>query len=255
MATIDKHPPGSFNWLELATTDQNAAKQFYGSLLGWKANDFPMGPDGVYTMFQIDGRDAAACYTMMAEQRAQGVPPNWGLYVAVESADDASARAVVLGGKILRPAIDVYTFGRMATIQDPTGAFFSVWQPNSHIGIGIAGVNGSLCWADLNTPDPQRAKAFYEQLFKWQIAPGKDKPADSYLHIKNGEKHIGGIHQGTPPHWLIYFQVADCDASTEKAKALGGSVHVPPMTIENSLRFSIVADPQGAVFALFTSVH
>jgi len=53
MAHIDKHAPGEFCWLELATTDQNAAKAFYSSVLGWSINDFPMGPNEVYTMFQL----------------------------------------------------------------------------------------------------------------------------------------------------------------------------------------------------------
>ncbi len=256
MPPVDKHTPGSFSWIELATTDQTAAKQFYGPLFGWTANDFPMGPSGFYTMFQLKGRDTAGCYALGPQM--PGVPPHWALYVDVESADDTAARAAELGGKVLKPAFDVFTFGRMAVIQDPTGAVISVWQPKTHIGIGIAGEPGTLCWADLITGDIPRAKEFYEKLFGWEIAPGKDKPADSYLHIKNGGDFIGGIPprpaqpQHAPPHWLVYFLVADCDASTEQAKQLGAKVYVPPMSIDNNLRLSVLDDPQGAGFALFT---
>jgi predicted enzyme related to lactoylglutathione lyase len=257
MPHVEKHPPGSFSWLELATTDQAAAKKFYGELLGWEAVDYPMGPDSFYTMFKIDGKDAAACFSIAG----QSMPPNWALYVSVASADDAAALAARLGGTVLKPPFDVFTFGRMAVIQDPTGAVLSVWETKTHIGTGITGVNGTLCWADLNTPDPQTAKAFYQKLFGWQIIPGKDKPANSYLHLKNGEQYIGGMPPASerssqaPPHWLLYFQVADCDASTEKAKGLGAKIYVPPMSPEPGLRFSVVADPQGAVFALFTPQH
>ncbi len=257
MPHIDKHAPGSFSWLELATTDQSAAKQFYSTLLGWEPVDNPMGPDSVYTMFQIDGKAAAGAFTLAANERH--IPPHWQLYISVESADDAAARAAQFGGKIVEGPFDVQTFGRMAVIQDPTGAIFSVWQAKSHIGAGITGVNGTLCWADLSTPDVQAAKTFYEQLFGWQLVPGKDKPADSYLHIKNGEDFIGGVQsaserdQHAPPHWLLYFVVADCDASTEKAKELGAAIYLQPTSIDPTLRFSIAADPQGAVFALFTS--
>ena len=55
-----------------------------------------------------------------------------------------------------------------------------------------------------------------------------------------------------PPYWMPYFQVADCDASVEKAKQLGASIAVPPMDIPNTGRFSVIADPQGAMFAVFT---
>src|ERR1700722_6295554 len=169
MPHVEKHAPGSFSWVELATNDQAAAKQFYGSLLGWDPVDYPMGPENFYTMFKIDGKDAAACFTLASHESS--VPPHWQLYVSVESADDAAARVLTLGGKIIEGPFDVQTFGRMAVIQDPTGAIFAVWQPKTHIGTRIPGVNGTLCWADLSTPDVETAKAFYEKLFGWQLVP------------------------------------------------------------------------------------
>ena len=65
MAHVEKHAPGSFCWLELATTDQDAAKKFYNSLFGWEVNDFPMGTDGVYTMFNLEGRNVAAAMSIL----------------------------------------------------------------------------------------------------------------------------------------------------------------------------------------------
>ncbi|MFZ0801669.1 MAG: VOC family protein, partial [Terriglobales bacterium] len=98
MRNIDKHQPGSFCWIELATTDQNAAKKFYSSLFGWEVNDMPMGPTDVYTIFRLQGRDAAAACTLRPEQK--GVPPHWMLYIAVDNADAAAARASKAGGKV-----------------------------------------------------------------------------------------------------------------------------------------------------------
>jgi predicted enzyme related to lactoylglutathione lyase len=102
----------------------------------------------------------------------------------------------------------------MATIQDPTGAVFSVWQPKTHIGTGIAGVDVTLCWAHLDTRDRERAKTFYQGLFGWSWTPGQGKDLSDYLHIQNGEDYIGGMppadahNQNTPPHWPLYFQVS-----------------------------------------------
>jgi predicted enzyme related to lactoylglutathione lyase len=259
MRNIDKHPPGAFCWLELSTTDQNAAKGFYSSLLGWASQDFPMGPNDFYTMFQLEGRDTAAAYTMRPEQRSQGVPPHWMIYIAVESADDAASRVPQLGGKLLAPPFDVYDVGRMAVVQDPTGAVFALWQPKSHAGTGISGVPGTLCWADLMTPDPARAKEFYTGLFGWRIIKGENDPS-GYLHIANGEKFIGGIppanfrDPNVPPHWLVYFLVANCDETAAKAKELGAKTHLAPMTIEKVGRMAILADPQGAVFAIIQAL-
>jgi uncharacterized protein len=255
MPQIEKHAPGSFCWIELATSDQPAAKSFYGSLFGWAAADMPMGPNDFYTMFKLEGRDAAAAYTLRPEQRSQGVPPHWRLYILVESADAAAPRAAELGAKVVFPPFDVYDAGRMAVLQDPTGAYFTVWQAKNSTGIGIAGVDGTLCWADLNTPDRTRAADFYSGLFGWQITKEDEDPSHDYWHIKNGEEFIGGLPPAThrdpnaPPHWLPYFKVSDCDATTAKAQQLGAAVYLPPMTIED-WRMSILADPQGAVFAI-----
>jgi len=151
---------------------------------------------------------------------------------------------------------DVFTFGRMAVIQDPTGAVFSIWEARDHSGIGIESQAGALCWADLSTTDPDTAAKFYSELFGWTLSPG----AEGYLHIKYGEAFIGGIPpaihhpQNVPAHWLIYIQVEDCRASTDKATALGARVFVEPMTIKGAGEMSVLGDPQSAVFALFQPV-
>jgi predicted enzyme related to lactoylglutathione lyase len=257
MPRIEKHPPGAFCWIELATTDQNAAKSFYGKLFGWAVNDFPMSPNDFYSMFQLEGRDTAAAYTMRPEQRSQGVPPHWMIYVAVESADTAANRAAQLGGKVLAPPFDVYNAGRMAVLQDPTGATFSVWQAKENKGTGIVGVDGTLCWADLSTPDQQPAGSFYAGLFGWKVVKEDEDSSHNYWHIVNGEEFIGGIppathrNPNTPPHWLAYFAVSDCDAAAAKAKQLGAKLHLPPTTFEDVGRMAVLADPQGAVFAIF----
>ena len=255
MPLVEKHAPGSFSWLELGTSDQKGAKQFYSSLFGWQPQDYPMGPDNVYTMFQLQGKDVAGCYATAAN--SPGAPPNWAVYVAVQDADQTARRAAELGGSALKEPFDVFTFGRMAVLKDPTGAIFCIWQPKTHIGTGITGVEGTLCWADLNTPGREGAKTFYEGLFGWRLSPGEGKPATDYLHIQNGEAYIGGVlpdehrNKQAPPHWLPYFQVNDCDAAAAKAAKLGATVYMPPMAIEGAGRFSVLADPQGAVFAVF----
>jgi predicted enzyme related to lactoylglutathione lyase len=260
MTNIDKHPAGSFCWIELHTSDQASAKSFYDALFGWEANEMPMGPNDYYTIFQLQGRDAAAGCTLRPDEKAQGVPPHWLIYISVDNTDAAVAKAQQLGGTILAPAFDVMDAGRMAVVQDPTGAIFCPWQSNKSTGIGISGVNGTLCWADLSTPDTKRASDFYTGLFGWSIF-ADPKDTSGYLHIKNGEHFIGGVppskyrQPGTPPHWLAYFQVDDVDATASKAKELGSNLYMPPMTVEGVGRMSIVADPQGAVFAIFKSAR
>ena len=159
----------------------------------------------------------------------------------------------------MAPPFDVMDFGRMAVCQDPAGASFAIWQPRTHPGTGIQGVAGTFCWADLMTPDPAGAGEFYRAVFGWLAEPGKD--ASGYLHLKNGETYIGGIapaeHRdpGAPPHWLLYLLAENCDAATAKAAAAGAKVYAAPMSMEGVGRWSVVADPQGAVFVLFESAR
>lgn len=259
MSTTDQHPAGNFVWLELATTDQAAAKNFYSTLFGWQAQDMPMGPDAVYTMFRLNGRDAAGGFQVSEQER--GIPPHWQLYIAVENVDDSATRAAELGAKLIQPPMDIPNVGRMAVLQDPTGAMISLFQPGNHKGMGIVGEPGAYCWADLQTRDRDAGIRFYSALLGWEFLPGKDKDPNGYLHIRNGEQFIGGLPEQrtmpphVPAHWLPYIQTTDCAGLTERAKELGANILVPPMTIEGQLHFSVIADPQGAVFALFQPAH
>lgn len=253
MANIEKLAPGSFCWMELATTDQPAAKEFYSALLGWQSKDSPMGPDVYYTTFSLHGRKAAACYTLQPDELQKGIPPHWKLYISVASAADSTQKAGDLGGNVFCGPFDVATHGLMSTIADPTGAVFNIWESKEHPGIGIRNEAGAFCWADLSTPDVERAAAFYSGLFGWTT----DKREDDYTHILNGGEYVGGIppskyrQPNEPPYWLLYFQVDDCAASTAKAKELGANVCMEPMTIEHVGVMTVLADPQGAVFSLF----
>jgi predicted enzyme related to lactoylglutathione lyase len=262
MAIIEKHPAGTFSWIELSTSDQKAAKTFYTSLFGWSVVDSPMGESaehGTYTMFKIEGLDVAAAYTTMPDEVKMGVPPHWNLYIATDNADKTAAHAKELGATIYAGPMDVMSYGRMAVIADPTGAVFSIWQPKSHIGIRRSNQPGAFCWADLNTPDDAKDKAFYTSLFGWKIAAGEG--GGDYLHIENDGKPIGGVPTGSmrdpkvPPCWLIYLQVEDCAAITAKAKDLGANILMGNMHMEHVGNFTVMADPQGAVFAVYQPVH
>ncbi len=251
MPKVEQHAPGMFCWVELSTSSQESAKNFYSALFGWAATDFPTGPDQSYTIFSLNGSDVAAAYTASAEERAM-VPPHWNLYVAVASADDAAARATELGGKVVAGPFDAGGFGRMAVIQDPTGTVISVWEARSHSGTAIEHESGTFCWADLSSPDPDRAKTFYEALFGWQIAPDEKYPPE-YLVIKSGGKAIGGVTPAafrppeTLPHWMLFFMVADAPAVTARAKEIGGMVL---MTAPGGMQMSVLADHQGAAFSI-----
>jgi predicted enzyme related to lactoylglutathione lyase len=245
MTTVTKHDPGEFCWIELATSDQKAARRFYGELFGWTAEEMPM-PDGVYVMLSKDDRKVGAMY------ETSKMPPHWLPYIAVASADETTARAKELGANVMQGAFDVMDAGRMSVVADPEGAVFATWQANKHIGIQVARESGVLCWCELSTRNADAARQFYGSVFGY-----KTKVSPEYTELHVGEMPVGGIlpmHEhmkDVPPHWLSYICVDDCDASAAKAQSLGAGTLVAPMDIEKVGRFSVLRDPQGAVFAVF----
>lgn len=247
--------PGNFCWFELATSDQEAAKVFYGGLFGWTAIDAPMGPDFYYTTFQLRGRKVGATYTMMPDQIQQGVPPHWGTYVAVTNVDEVIVKAQALGATVLVGPMDVAEHGRMVVLRDPTGAVIGLWQPNQHQGVGLWGEEGAYCWSELMTRDTAAATRFYTALFGWttKVSEGAGFP---YTHWQNDGLDIGGMMAimeawgPMPPNWINYVQVQNCDETAGKATALGGKVCMPPTDIPNTGRFAMLQDPQGAMFSV-----
>ncbi len=253
MGERSSYTPGTFCWTELTTTDQAGAKAFYGDLLGWEADDRPVGDgDYVYSMMQRDGKPVAAIATQPDQQRETGVPPTWNSYISVESADATAERAKELGATVHAPPFDVMDVGRMAVIQDPQGAHFELWEPKAHFGAALVNAPGALVWNELGTTDLDAAGAFYSGLFGWTVAPFEGSP-EPYLSIKNGDVNAGGMRAatpGAPPFWLAYFGVEDLDAALAKVSELGGAVHAGPIDIQVA-KIAVVADPQGAVFALY----
>lgn len=256
MPEVTSHQPGAFCWIELGTSDPVAAKEFYGKLFGWTFVDQPMGPDMVYTTFKLDGKSVAAGYKLDPAQHA-GVPPHWMIYVATADADATVARAVELGGTVTAGAFDVMDYGRMAVLKDPGGAVYSLWQPKTHTGLEVHNQPGAFCWGQLNTHDTAQAEAFYTALFGWGAKTGSGGGM-TYTEWALGGAPIGGMMAmppgaGAPPHWLAYFAVADCKESFEKAVALGAKAWVPPTDLPGTGTFAVLADPQGATFALYKS--
>ena len=255
MQETTDYAPGTFCWVELGTTDGEAAKKFYTGLFGWSFTDNPIGPDMVYTMLKLNGKDVGALYKMPAEMTSQGIPPNWLSYVSIKSADESAEKATSLGATLFKEPFDVFDVGRMAVIQDPTGAVFAIWQAGTHKGAGIYNVPNSFCWNELATRDTKKAGDFYTGLFGWGKNVQQMGPM-TYTSFINGERPAGGMYEPTPemgnvpPHWLVYFAVDNTDATVEKAEKLGGKTIAPPMDIPDTGRFAILQDPQGAVFGI-----
>ncbi|RPJ81944.1 MAG: VOC family protein, partial [Acidobacteria bacterium] len=119
---------------------------------------------------------------------------------------------------------------------------------------------GRFVWYELMTTDPTAAKDFYTKVVGWGTQDWEGS-TPQYSMWTRGETPVGGLMQlpeearkgGAPPHWLAYVAVPDVDATVEQAKGMGAMVYVPPTDIPEVGRFAVLADPQGATFAVFRS--
>ena len=248
MPKVTAHAPGTFCWVELGTSDDTAARAFYTQLFGWTVNEYPMGEMGNYYIFQKDGADCAAMYRYGGE--LTGMPPFWMSYISVADADAAAAKARDLGARVHKEPFDVSENGRMSIVVDPQGAVFALWQPKSNAGLGVRDEANALCWNELQVRDADAAKQFYPALFGWRL-----KESPDYTEFHAGQHAVGGMQQAqapadVPSFWLSYFAVDDCDASFARATSLGAAELAAPFDVPKVGRMAVLADPQGAPFAI-----
>jgi uncharacterized protein len=246
-----EYAPGTPSWVDLGEDDLDGAAAFYGALFGWTCES--AGPEeetGGYRMFFYKGKPVAGIGPKMSPG-----PPFWTTYVTVANADDTIAQVKAAGGAVFVEPMDVLDVGRMAVFADPTGAVLSIWQPGTHQGSGLVNEANTLCWNELSTRDIPAATAFYVAVFGWAPKTSGDA-AHAYTEWQLGGSSVAGMMETppmvpaeVPPNWLVYFAVDDADAAVATTEQLGGSLTFGPVDIPQG-RFAVLADPQGATFAV-----
>jgi predicted enzyme related to lactoylglutathione lyase len=243
-------------WVDLATTDAAASREFYSKVFGWKIEVNPDPQYGGYGMAEVGGKRVAGIGPKMAPE----APTAWSVYIGTDDADALAKKVEAAGGKVLAPPFDVGDQGRMATFADPSGGVISAWQAgamNSPMPVGDANTFG---WAELNARGVDKALPFYQKVFGWTVKTsdlGPDSPPYNEFQL-DGESIAGGTEMSKqapaemPSYWLVYFAVDDVDKSFKAATQAGGREMVAPMDFPGG-RFAIVSDPQGAAFGLLKS--
>jgi uncharacterized protein len=264
MSERDGYEPGVPCWVASVQPDPERAVSFYSELLGWEASDLmPAGADGRYFLCKLRGRDVAA----IVSQHGAPPPPSaiWGTYSWVGSADPTSAKAAYAGGTLIGEPFDSPGGGRMAVLADPSGAVFCVWEPAERRGAQVVNEPGAWAMSALVTPDADRAKTFYGDVFGWENDSFDTGNGEATLFRLPG--FVGGEPEqpvprdlvatmmpqggdGPPPHWSVDFWVHDVPAAAERAAELGGTVVTPPYEVMPGFMQAVLADPQGATFTV-----
>jgi len=244
-------PAGTPCWVDLAVDDVARGATFYSSLFGW---DTQVGPpeSGGYVMCEVQGKPVAGIGPKMGPPEE---PNGWTTYLATDDADATAGKVAEAGGQLLAPPFDVMDVGRMAVATDPGGAVFGIWQARAHTGMRLANEPGSVCWNENMSRSFDGNKDFYHAVFGY----GYDDMSSGDFHyatFKTSGDPLGGIGDlggmappETPAHWMTYFAVDDADDTIEQATKLGGSV-IRPAWDSPYGRMAILADDQGAVFAI-----
>ena len=260
MSTTDES--GRCVWYDLMSSDVEGSTRFYQQLLGWTTEDVPMG-EHTYHMIK-NGEDFIGGIVPMDTE--QGLPTHWIVYMAVADIEAACARVQELGGAVRVPTVEIPP-GRFAVVNDPQGAYFSLWQGNEPAPPEPESpIAGSFCWAECLTSDPDACAAFYTQLFGYEVQSNEmtvGGRTSTYRMFKRGEREIGGCLElpeparlaGAPVHWLNYILVEDVDATADRAAELGASVTCPVTDIPGLGRFCVITDPQGGQVALFSGAQ
>ncbi len=247
-------------WIDLMVPDQQAALDFYGGLFGWLGEIGP--PDtGGYSVCMLKGQPVAG---IMKASNPDGSVPDpmppavWTTYLATDSVDAAEKAVRDAGGRVVMGPVDVMDLGRMAVVSDPQGAVFGLWEAGAFPGAGIVNEHGALIWNELATSDTDAAADFYSRILPLTPGPARIPGAEGYTAFSVGGRGVAGMMgleghpPGTPPHWLAYFHVDDVDAVADAAGQAGAKVLAPPFDSPAG-RMSVIADPQGAVFAAITA--
>lgn len=242
-----RRTPGRVVWRELMTPDVGAAKSFYAELFGWTIEDHDMG-EMVYPRVLIDGVPVAG-FIAMGEDEGDH-PPHWMSYVSVEDVDEAVAAAEKAGGKIGVPPMDIPPVGRFAVLGDGQGAWITAFKGSDADPEPAPQqpVPGSFCWESLFTPEPEKAGAFYAEVFGWSVGEGPSGPG-TLFEAPGGP--VADIEKDEEASWLTVVAVEQLEHACAAARSLGGEVLSAPQETGGFGRYAVIADPGGARIGLF----
>jgi predicted enzyme related to lactoylglutathione lyase len=117
---------GEFVWNELATTNIQKTKDFYGNMFGWTFVDNKNG-EMTYTIIKKNDRDVGGIWVIPSAQQSE-IPPHWLAYILVDNLEKSLEKARQNGGTLVKPVQTVKDMGRFAVIKDPSGAHLALWQ-------------------------------------------------------------------------------------------------------------------------------
>ena len=247
-----EHLPGKLVWVDLLTSNPDAASKFYCGLLGWTATTIDQKGKS-YIVFRNDGELVAGLAPHSAGKENR--PSHWIGYIAVADLQATLAAAMDNGGSVRAPAKNFPDRGHQAIIWDNEKNPIGLLQSASGDPVDDKTVPGEWNWFELYVKDPQAVSAFYHKALGYDVAQETRSGRKSEFVLSSNGSSRGGIAalpEGGDyrPSWLGVILVADIDKTLEKVPALGGKVLVEPRPAEFGSRFAIIQDSTGGTVGL-----
>jgi predicted enzyme related to lactoylglutathione lyase len=222
-------------WVDAQLPDVEAGKRFYGELFGWTFEERYGGS----VWARREGEPVAA----LARKADGRLPSVWTVYFATPDAEGLADRIWAAGGQVVTAPTPVGDLGTTALVTDAEGAVFGLWQPGTHAGFGRRHEPGTFAWAELYARDTDTANTFYGGLFHDALfGPG--------AHPDFGRAPVSDVFPSEmPPHFLVHFQVQDCEEVLGTVGRLGGRIQATPFEASYG-KVAVVTDNQGASFAI-----
>lgn len=234
---------GEPTWMDLSTTDVDAAEVFYRELLGWEfLHDDP--ELGEYRMVERRGLPVGGAMSsaMGTDDAAAPEETGWTVFLRVDDITEITAKVVESGGHVTMSPMRIADLGTTAMITDSTGAALGLWEPAGFGGFVREAGPGTPVWFEVVSTDFDEAVEFYGKVFGWQL-----RHLDG--RVRYATTLTAGIRAGSRSQWRMYVQVVDVDAGVDKLRELGGVLVDGPADTPFG-RAAGVTDPQGASFHL-----
>ncbi len=243
--------PGKFVWFDLLTDDPIKAKNFYGELFGW---EFQSVQNSTYIIIKNRSKPIAGMVSLNVEN-ARLDSGRWLASLSVKNVDQAAEFVRTHGGLIHETPQTLEFRGRMAIVSDPQDAQLVLLHSKTGDPIDKQTTeHNEWLWIELWTNDKQSAIRFYELLAGYTHESINDGVTGRYDVLKSGMIPRAGVAEisanSVEPVWLAYIRVKDPVAMTKRVRKLGGRVILEPTKKFENANIAIVADPDGAVFAM-----
>lgn len=255
--------PGKIIWRDLLTNNPAASQRFYRELFGWEFESIgeasKLKRDSSYTLIRHNGILIGGMIDTLALNGRDDIS-QWVVLMSVEDIDATIGTVRAAGGRVIAPATNLQSRGRLAVVRDTEGALLGLLETRDGDPADREPGNGDFLWDELWTTDVENASAFYADIAGLDTAD-VDIDADaattpSYRVLNTGDTPRAGIMpnplDGLDPVWVSYLRVESPAAIASRVSELGGRVIVEAQSRPIGGEVAFVAGPSGAGIALQT---